>query len=626
MAELKPLKLKAQSAPLTRALASEDPFVRVLVDHQVPHLDRVYEYSLPEELSDSTQVGSLVEVEFGHNLTQGIVLARSPKPESAGQLKQIRKVLSQEPYLLEQQLSLIGVASLLYGASEWDFIRSTVPPFSRQGERKPISTEVSSITPPGSTNLPQSLREFLLKTPLLKCAVEVPISTPYWDVAIKVALELERRGPVLLLVPNERELNLFEGQLKEIGRQVIVIRSGDPKSERYAHYLQARSAENGMILGTRSSALLPVASNGSIILVDDLDESHFERKAPTWNTRELVQLREGANSVVYISPSVSTELADRVDRKEIPLYRFPQSTPPKFSTESTERERNYFPLIQKGLSEGSVLISVLGTGYVTAFSCQKCRNIALCSCGGKLFLPAKGKNPRCATCTLEQIEWKCSWCHESKPRVVSTGIHRYAEEFGRSFPRHPVITSSAGNAVSTLPPGNHLVISTPGVEPRGYYSSQIFLDLEVQLMRTTLRAKEELRLHIFRNLSFLAPGGNVYFSLLPSDSFLQGILRGNSLLAAQREIEERDSVQLPPRFVSILVSGDSIELLSNIFNEIPSVQMIGPFMRNKKKTLLLKAPAAERDKLVQLLTQVNRVQSMRKEPLLTYQINPYSLN
>ena len=278
------------------------------------------------------------------------------------------------------------------------------------------------------------------------------------------------------------------------------------------------------------------------------------------------------------------------------------------------------------MSEGSVLISVLGTGYVTAFSCQKCRNIALCSCGGKLFLPAKGKNPRCATCTLEQIEWKCSWCHESKPRVVSTGIHRYAEEFGRSFPRHPVITSSAGNAVSILPPGNHLVISTPGVEPRGYYSSQIFLDLEVQLMRTTLRAKEELRLHIFRNLSFLAPGGSVYFSLLPSDSFLQSILRGNSLLAAQREIEERDSVQLPPRFVSILVSGDSIESLSNIFNEIPSVQMIGPFLRNKKKTLLLKAPAAEREKLVQLLTQVNRVQSMRKEPLLTYQINPYSLN
>ena len=178
MAELKPLKLKAQSAPLTRALASEDPFVRVLVDHQVPHLDRVYEYSLPEELSGSTKVGSLVEVEFGHNLTQGIVLARSPKPESAGQLKQIRKVLSQEPYLLEQQLSLIGAASLLYGASEWDFIRSTVPPFSRQGERKPISTKVSLITPPGSTNLPQSLREFLLKTPLLKCAVEVPISTP----------------------------------------------------------------------------------------------------------------------------------------------------------------------------------------------------------------------------------------------------------------------------------------------------------------------------------------------------------------------------------------------------------------------------------------------------------------
>ena len=404
------------------------------------------------------------------------------------------------------------------------------------------------------------------------------------------------------------------------------VRSSDPKSERYRKYLRSRSRSYGFILGTRSSALLPLVDGGSIVLVDDGDESHYERKAPTWNTRELVQLRESESSVLYVSSSLSAELVDRVDRGELPLYRFPRPTSPAYTSEKSSGEREYHSIIRSGLAEGSVLISVLGAGYVTSFSCQRCRNIALCTCGGKLFITSRGINPRCATCTSEFIEWKCAWCQENKPRIVRSGVNRHAEEFGRAFPHYPVITSSGLNPVQDLPMGRNLVLSTPGVEPRGIYAAQVFLDLEVQLLRTTLRAKEELRLHIARNLTSLKPGGSVYFSLLPSGPFLQSILRGNSLLAAEREIEERDSASLPPHFLAILIHGEGIDSLINVLSVLPSVQITGPFLRDKKKTLLVKAPMADRARLVELLSQINRVQSMRKEPLLTYQINPYSLN
>jgi len=626
VAELKPLKLKAQSALVTRALASDEPILRVLVDHQIPHLDQIYEYTVPEEFSAGAQIGALVEIEFGHSLTQGIIISRSAHSETAGKLKQIKKVLSQKPYLLDQQLSLIATASHFFGASQWDFIRSTVPPFSKQGERSLSEADHLTSEEPEVTHLPNSLREILSSTARLTCAVELPTSTPYWEIATQIGLERRKFGPVLFLLPNERELNLLESHISDLGEGLITIRSTDPKSERYRNYLQGRSATSGFILGTRSSALFPLATGGSIVLVDDGDESHYERKAPTWNSRELVQLRELENSVLYVSASISTELAERVDRGDLPLYRFPRPPLPIYTSEAASGERDYYSVIKKGLSQGSVLISVLGTGYVTSFSCQKCRNVALCSCGGKLFIPSRGKNPRCATCTLEQLEWKCSWCHESKPRVVSTGVHRHAEEFGRAFPGYPVVTSSGANPVPKLPDGKQLVLSTPGVEPRGVYAAQIFLDLEVQLLRTTLRAKEELRLHIMRNLTSLSPGGSVYFSLLPSDPFLQSILRGNPLLAAQREIEERDSASLPPHFLAILIHGEEIDALTNVLSELTRVQIIGPFLRNRKKTLLIKAPMADRAKLVQLLSQVNRVQSMRKEPLLTYQLNPYSLN
>ena len=63
-----------------------------------------------------------------------------------------------------------------------------------------------------------------------------------------------------------------------------------------------------------------------------------------------------------------------------------------------------------------------------------------------------------------------------------------------------------------------------------------------------------------------------------------------------------------------------------IFETIPDLEVIGPFLRSGKKSVLLKAPMARMQEIVQLLVQINRVQSMRKEPLLSYRLNPYSLN
>jgi hypothetical protein len=53
---------------------------------------------------------------------------------------------------------------------------------------------------------------------------------------------------------------------------------------------------------------------------------------------------------------------------------------------------------------------------------------------------------------------------------------------------------------------------------------------------------------------------------------------------------------------------------------------LGPFVRGGKRTILLKVPMARRGEITELLLQINKVQSMRKSPLMTYQINPYSLN
>jgi primosomal protein N' (replication factor Y) len=623
----KPLRLKRETVQLSRVSARMEPFVQVLVDHRVVHLDQYFEYQVPENLSARAIVGALVEIEFGSSITLGLIVDRYSQPLSGGSIKFLNKILSTDAYILPDQIANIQRAAKLYGVKPWDFIRTCVPPFSKMGERANQQTpkEVGSGASP-TTDLPKVLIDSLLAEGHLVCAIEIPTSRNYWNIVAAVAASRLSLGSVLLLVPNEREMLLLERTLHDLSLEPILVSSTQGKSERYLNYLRGRSKSATILIGTRSAALFSLPANSTIILLDDVDESHYERQSPTWNTRELIALRESEFSTIYISVSLSLEIAHRVLRAELRLYQFPSTVPFKVQSATSDIDRGYFELIRTGLSKGSVLLSVGAVGYITSFSCQKCINIALCSCGGKLYFPTKGSNPICSICQSEFLEWSCSWCQGNKPRVIGSGVARRAEEFGRSFPNHPVITSTATHPIASLPQGNHLVLSTPGVEPRGQYAAEVFLDLEHRLLRTTLRASEEIRLHIHRDLSMLVPGGSVYFSLQPSDAFLQSILRAGALVTAAREIEERDAVCLPPDFLAILISSENIEGVIQVLQQKLRLDILGPFVRGGKRTILLKVPMARRGEITELLLQINKVQSMRKSPLMTYQINPYSLN
>ena len=629
MANVKPLKLRQEKVQLTRADAHFNRYAKILVDHQILHLGHTFDYLVPEEFADVANPGSLVEIELGHTLSKGLILERSSQSGSKGDLKQIQKVLSTVPYVSAEQLTLIQEVASKYGASPWDFIRSCVPPFSKTGERRFLVASQKEETPrlkDSTFNLAPVLLTRLHSPEPLICAIETPLSKPYWQLIAIVSIERSVVGDVMVLVPNERELDLLAQELTNRGVIPIVISSSSGKSDRYFNYLRVRGPQRKIVLGTRSCALFPLVGNATIIVQDDVDESHYERSAPTWNTRDLVQLREDAHSVIFMSSTISLEIANRITQGSLPLFRFPEPTRMAVHPSNPDLTDDFYSIIREGLKRGSVLLSIGATGYVTSFSCQKCRNIALCNCGGKLYFAARATNPVCATCASVSIQWKCPWCQESKPRIVRSGVLRRAEEFGRAFPNQSIISSSGENPTLLLPDGKHLVLSTPGVEPRGTYSAEIFLDLEGRLLRTTLRATEELRLHLLRTLSMLVPGGAVYLALPASDLFLQSILRRNTLNTAQREITERDVVSLPPNFFCAIVSGEEIESVTKILTGVGGLEVIGPFIRAGKKTILIKAPKAESTKIVQLLVQINKVQSMRKEALLTYRLDPYSLN
>jgi primosomal protein N' (replication factor Y) len=65
----------------------------------LPHLDKLFDYLVPEALADAAMPGVRVRVRFAGRLTSGFVVERAEATEHAGKLAFLERVVSPEPVL-----------------------------------------------------------------------------------------------------------------------------------------------------------------------------------------------------------------------------------------------------------------------------------------------------------------------------------------------------------------------------------------------------------------------------------------------------------------------------------------------------------------------------------------------
>ena len=81
--------------------AADLPVARVVVDSPLPHLDRLFDYSVPPELDEAAQPGVRVKVRFSGRLVAGFLLERTAAADRAlqGRLSPLASVVSPEQVL-----------------------------------------------------------------------------------------------------------------------------------------------------------------------------------------------------------------------------------------------------------------------------------------------------------------------------------------------------------------------------------------------------------------------------------------------------------------------------------------------------------------------------------------------
>src|SRR6202000_3401956 len=105
------------------APAADRPVAKVAVDIPLAHLDRPFDYLVPERMAADAEPGCRVRVRFSGKLVDGFVLDRMASSDHPGRLSYLDRVVSAEPVLTPEIAGLARAVADRYAGTLADVLR-----------------------------------------------------------------------------------------------------------------------------------------------------------------------------------------------------------------------------------------------------------------------------------------------------------------------------------------------------------------------------------------------------------------------------------------------------------------------------------------------------------------------
>ncbi|MDJ0313387.1 primosomal protein N' [Arthrobacter sp. H35-D1] len=620
-------------------LAAELPVAQVVIDSPLPHLDRIFDYSVPKELDAEAQPGVRVRVKFSGQDLNGFLVARVAESQSE-RLVPLGRVYSAVPVLAPAVLELARKVAARYSGTVADVLRVAVPPrvaslekvfLRRADSTAPVPHEPTPHLESSPFADYDHAEDFLTRLAMGEAPKAVlgslagfGVHSWHHQLAQAVAsCQISGRGAIVV-VPDLRDLELLEHAFATVLEEgtFLKLTADDGPSLRYANFLKVLSGDVKIVIGTRSAAYAPVADLGLVCCWDDGDELHVERRAPYQHSRDVLLLRSEIQDTAVLMAghsrsSQSQRLVATGWAQELVAARpaVRKSTARVISTsDSYEMERDPAAAMARlphrawesakaAVKFGPVLVQVARTGYAPALACQRCREVARCRhCTGPLMQARSAGSTSimvtCKWCGVAETAFSCSNCGFHELRAISVGALRTAEELGRAFPSVPVISSSGEHIKTTVPDKPAIVVATIGAEPvaaRGY-AAALLLDGDSMLRRETLRAGEETLRRWMNAAALVRPAkdGGVVVVTAEESTEVAALVRWDPAGYAEREFMLHRELQLPPAVRLAALTGREADVEAFVAAlELPEgVRVVGPAPLPRA---YLAAPSAEEE-------------------------------
>ena len=589
------------------------PVARVAVDVALPHLDRLFDYLVPQSAADLAVPGCRVKVRFSGRVTAGYVVERAAASEHKGNIAFLHKVVSAEPVLTGEIAGLARAVADRYGGTMADVLRLAIPPRYAAAEvpapagAAPEDTASPVPSDGGLWARYPTGKSFLtaLAGGRAPHAVWSALPGQDWPAEIAQAAGAAHAGGrgALVVVPDARDLASVESAMAQAAGDAAFVSLAAQlgPAERYRRWLAVSRGQVKIVVGTRSAMFAPVADLGLVAIWDDGDDLHAEPRAPYPHARDVLLIRahrsaaaaliggfaRTAEAEQLLASGWAKELvADRqAVRRHAPLIRTAGDDAELARDEAARTAR--MPSLalrtaRDALAAGPVLVQVPRRGYVAATACQGCGERVRCAeCAGPVAITGRDQPLRCGWCGLAARQ-SCATCGSAGLRALVTGARRTAEELARAFPGAQVCTSSGANVLAKAPEGA-LVIATPGAEPPadGGYTAAVLLDGWALLGRPSLRAGEEALRRWMNAAALVRPGpvgGKVVLMADPAVPAVQALIRWDAAPFARRELAERTELRFPPaaRMASLTGQAEAIEHMLDTAALPKGTDILGP--------------------------------------------------
>jgi primosomal protein N' (replication factor Y) len=642
---------------------------RVVVDVPLAHLDRPFDYAVPDELAAEVQAGCRVRVRFAGKLVDGFVLELADTTEHTGKLAPLAKLVSGEPVLTPAVAALARSVADRYAGSLTDVLRLALPPRRAAPEKRPVAEPPAAPSPPDPAGFARYPAGASLLTAIAEGrparAVWTALPAEDWPTRLAELAQAALSGGrgALLVVPDGKDLDRLAAAAARLlpAGSVAVLRADDSPDTRYSRFLAASRGTAQVVLGTRGAVFAPVRDLALVVVWDDGDDLHAEPRAPYPHARDVLVHRahlascaavvagtaRTAEAALLVESGWARELiADRATlRAAAPRVQavgddFEQARDP--AARSARLPSLAFRVAREALAAGTpVLVQVPRAGYAPGLSCERCRAPARCvHCAGPLGISATpgatgSRVAACRWCARPAAGFVCPHCSGTRLRASVVGSTRTGEELGRAFANAVVRVSGRGSGVlATVPSGPALVVATPGAEPvaAGGYGAALLLDAWALLGRADLRAAEETMRRWANAAALVRSGGQVVVAADAGHPVVQALVRWDPAGLATRELADRRALGFPPvtRIAALSASpaalADFLGALrlpdgADVLGPVPEPPRPGagpggggPGPDGERERYLVRVPRIQGVALARALHDVQGVRSARKAP------------
>jgi len=631
--------------------------------------------------------GKRVIVPFGSKSIVGIVVKKIAKPKSLKGLKEIISIADEHSCFNGSIFEAITWASDYYHHPIGEVFFSFMPTLLRKQNDKIIidlddNTEYKlnekdkklKLTKEQNINL-SKLNKVEKFSPSLIYGVTGSGKTEiYLQLAEKFILQ---NKSILILVPEINLIPQLEKRFKDrFNGDIGVYHSRQTPNQRLKVWLRSKFGGIRIVIGTRSSVLMPLKNLGAIIIDEEHDQSYKQAEGFKFSGRDLAIKRAQIENIpVFLgsaTPSLQTlklvkekkfkkfDLLRRVDGKKPPkLIPLDISDSPLLGGIAIQT----MSIIEAAINKGEqVLIFLNRRGFAPLYECDNCGWVAKCSsCESNLVFHKSKNRLICHQCeSVYGVNKTCPDCHSNEINTLGTGTERVEEVLRSTFKKVPIIrmdydsTRLKGSIEAIYEKANtskEAILVGTQMLSKGHDFPKVtlcvILNADGGLLSPEINAIEKISQQLIQVSGRAGRNNNLAKVIIqtryPNDENLKQIKTGDYRLVSEQCLKTNKALNMPPYSTVAILRATSpspescykfLDKANNLLNDKKNINVTGPLPSiplkikgNTRNHLIIKSDTRTYlNRVLNYLTYEIQTWTETKKVKWSYDIDPYDMS